>query len=227
MVVGSGKGGVGKSTTTTQLVHRFARDGVRVGVIDADAYQPSILLMLGVGSNPAVHASAKSKIVPIKAGCNNNISLISLGLWLAHAQAVVWSAAMGIELLQQFLYQTDWSACDLVLIDMPPGTGEMHSFVMQAVEVQSVVLVTTGQSVAQQGVRRFAKMADVLGIPIAGYVLNMRDSRASFKSILDDYTQLGLVHWNSDIAQACDAGQYCHNEELSALYQKVKEMVKL
>jgi ATP-binding protein involved in chromosome partitioning len=208
IVVGAGKGGVGKSTVTAQFAHYLAEQNIRVGVIDADIHQPSLTRMLGIGAQEI--RAVDNKIVPAK---HSNISMLSLGFWVAESNAVVWSSSMGIELLRQFV-DGAWDDCDVILVDLPPGTGEIQSALLQMIEVHRVVLVATPQCVAIDGVRRFARMVDVLGIPVAGFVANM--SRECPVEI-DGCTQLASVSYDPEIADACDKGVRSKSLEIAQM----------
>lgn len=174
IAVVSGKGGVGKSTVATNLALAIAAKGARVGLMDADIYGPSGHIMMGVrGERPQMRdVDGKGKIVPIS---RYGISMMSIGLLVDERQAVVWRGPMVSSAVRQFVNDVDWGELDYLIIDMPPGTGDIHLTVVQSVPVTGVVVVTTPQLVAladaKKGVAMFSQPG--LRVPVVGLVENM------------------------------------------------------
>jgi ATP-binding protein involved in chromosome partitioning len=167
--IGSGKGGVGKSTLTAELAAALAAEGRRVGVLDADVWGYSIPRMLGLGAQrPSV--SADRKIIPIDAG---GISVMSIGFFVEEDSAVVWRGPMLHKALKQFLEDVDWGALDFLLIDLPPGTGDVSMTLAQLLPQATFVIVTTPQPAAQRVARRAAEMANKVSLEISGVIENM------------------------------------------------------
>jgi len=167
--VGSGKGGVGKSTLTANLAAALAAEGRRVGVLDADVWGYSIPRMLGLGSErPAI--SAERKIIPLDA---NGIAVMSIGFFVEEDAAVVWRGPMLHKALKQFLEDVDWGALDFLLIDLPPGTGDVSMTLAQLLPQATFVIVTTPQPAAQRVARRAAEMAHKVSLEISGVIENM------------------------------------------------------
>jgi len=167
--IGSGKGGVGKSTLTANLAAALRAEGRRVGVLDADVWGYSIPRMLGLGAErPAV--SAQRKIIPLDAG---GIGVMSIGFFVEEDSAVVWRGPMLHKALKQFLEDVAWGALDYLLIDLPPGTGDVSMTLAQLLPQASFVIVTTPQDAAQKVARRAAEMAHKVSLPIAGVIENM------------------------------------------------------
>jgi ATP-binding protein involved in chromosome partitioning len=168
--VGSGKGGVGKSSVTANLAAALAVQGKRVGVLDADVWGYSQPRMLGLGAErPKVNA--ERKIVPLSAG--EGISVMSIGFFIEQDAAVVWRGPMLHKALQQFLEDVEWGELDYLLIDLPPGTGDVSMTLAQLLPQAKFVIVTTPQPVAQKVARRSAEMAAKLKLEIAGVIENM------------------------------------------------------
>ena len=154
--IGSGKGGVGKSTLTANLAAALRAEGRRVGVLDADVWGYSIPRMLGLGAErPPV--SAERKIIPLEA--HGGISVMSIGFFVEEDAAVVWRGPMLHKALKQFLEDVDWGALDFLLIDLPPGTGDVSMTLAQLLPQATFVIVTTPQPAAQRVARRSAEMA--------------------------------------------------------------------
>lgn len=174
IAVVSGKGGVGKSTVATNLALAIASKGARVGLMDADIYGPSGHIMMGVrGERPQMRdVDGKGKIIPIQ---RYGISLMSIGLLVDEKQAVVWRGPMVSSAIKQFVTDVDWGELDYLVIDMPPGTGDIHLTIVQSVPVTGVVVVTTPQLVAvadaKKGVAMFSQPG--LKVPVIGLVENM------------------------------------------------------
>jgi ATP-binding protein involved in chromosome partitioning len=168
--VGSGKGGVGKSSVTANLAAALAADGKTVGVLDADVWGYSQPRMLGLGAErPTVNAARK--LVPLTA--HDGIKVMSIGFFVEQDAAVVWRGPMLHKALQQFLEDVEWGELDYLLIDLPPGTGDVSMTLAQLLPQAKFLLVTTPQPVAQKVARRSAEMAAKLKLEIAGVIENM------------------------------------------------------
>jgi ATP-binding protein involved in chromosome partitioning len=168
--VGSGKGGVGKSSVTANLAAALAADGKQVGVLDADVWGYSQPRMLGLGAErPRVNG--ERKLLPLTA--HDGISVMSIGFFIEQDAAVVWRGPMLHKALQQFLEDVDWGELDYLLIDLPPGTGDVSMTLAQLLPQAKFVIVTTPQPVAQKVARRSAEMATKLKLEVAGVIENM------------------------------------------------------
>jgi ATP-binding protein involved in chromosome partitioning len=174
IAVVSGKGGVGKSTVAANLALALSKGGAKVGLMDADIYGPSVPIMFGVrGERPMMtQINGKGMIVPLD---RYGIKLMSIGLLVDEKNAVVWRGPMASSAIKQFVSDVFWGELDYLVIDMPPGTGDIHLTLMQAVPVTGVVIVTTPQDVAladaKKGIAMFAQAQ--LNVPIIGLVENM------------------------------------------------------
>jgi ATP-binding protein involved in chromosome partitioning len=169
LCIGSGKGGVGKSTLTANLAAALAGEGKRVGVLDADVWGYSIPRMYGLGSTrPPV--SAERKIVPLSA---HGVKVMSIGFFVEEDAAVVWRGPMLHKALTQFLQDVDWGALDYLLIDLPPGTGDVSMTLAQLLPQAQFLIVTTPQQTAQKVARRSAEMAHKVSLEIGGVIENM------------------------------------------------------
>jgi ATP-binding protein involved in chromosome partitioning len=169
LCIGSGKGGVGKSTLTANLAAALAGEGKKVGVLDADVWGYSIPRMYGLGSTrPPV--SAERKILPLDA---HGVKVMSIGFFLEEDAAVVWRGPMLHKALTQFLQDVDWGALDFLLIDLPPGTGDVSMTLAQLLPQARFVIVTTPQATAQKVARRSAEMAHKVSLEIGGVIENM------------------------------------------------------
>jgi ATP-binding protein involved in chromosome partitioning len=169
VAVASGKGGVGKSTTAVNIALALAAEGARVGILDADIYGPSQALMLGVADRrPEMHSPNKMK--PILA---QGLQMISMGNLVTENTPVVWRGPMVSGALQQLLNQTQWEDVDYLIVDMPPGTGDIQLTLSQVVPVSGAVIVTTPQDIALLDARKGIEMFRKVNIPVLGVVENM------------------------------------------------------
>jgi ATP-binding protein involved in chromosome partitioning len=168
IAVASGKGGVGKSTTAVNLGLALAAEGASVGILDADIYGPSQPMMLGINARPE---SVDGKTMePLE---NHGVQVSSIGFMIDPDEPMVWRGPMVTQALQQLLEQTNWRDLDYLIVDMPPGTGDIQLTLSQKVPVTGAVIVTTPQDIALLDARKGLKMFEKVGIPIIGIVENM------------------------------------------------------
>lgn len=171
IAVSSGKGGVGKSMISTNLAAGLAKTGLRVGLLDADIYGPNIPLMFGEERRPAVTGEkGKERIEPLEA---HGVKLMSLGFLLEKEQPAIMRGPLIAGILKQFLEQVEWGELDVMVIDMPPGTGDAQLSLVQTIDLDGAVMVTTPQAVATGDVRRGIKMFERVNTRVLGIVENM------------------------------------------------------
>jgi ATP-binding protein involved in chromosome partitioning len=174
IAVASGKGGVGKSTVTANLAVTLAKMGFSVGILDADIYGPSMPIMFDVESAKPVSVAVdgKSKMKPVE---SYGIKILSIGFFTAPSQAVIWRGPMASKALNQMIFDADWGELDFMLLDLPPGTGDIHLSIVQSLPITGVVVVSTPQAVAladaKKGVSMF--MSDAINVPVLGIIENM------------------------------------------------------
>ncbi|CAD0003484.1 Mrp/NBP35 family ATP-binding protein [Flavobacterium chungangense] len=174
IAVASGKGGVGKSTVTANLAVTLAKMGFAVGVLDADIYGPSMPIMFDVENEKpiSITVDGKSKMKPVE---SYEIKILSIGFFTAPSQAVIWRGPMAAKALNQMIFDADWGELDFMLIDLPPGTGDIHLSIMQSLPITGAVVVSTPQAVAladaKKGVSMF--MQDNINVPVLGIIENM------------------------------------------------------
>ncbi|MBZ5488262.1 iron-sulfur cluster carrier protein ApbC [Halomonas aquamarina] len=170
VAVASGKGGVGKSTVTVNLALALSALGYRVGVLDADIYGPSQAQMLGVEEGVRPQATGDNKFLPLKA---HGLQAMSMAFMVNTREAMVWRGPMVVGAFQQMLTQTQWDNLDFLLIDMPPGTGDIQLTLAQKVPVSGAVIVTTPQDIALLDARKGIEMFRKVNVPVLGVVENM------------------------------------------------------
>ena len=171
VAVSSGKGGVGKSMVSTNVAVALAKSGLRVGLLDADIYGPNIPLMFGEERRPAVTGSkGQERIEPLEA---HGVKLMSLGFLLEKEQPAIMRGPLIAGILKQFLEQVEWGELDVMLVDMPPGTGDAQLSLVQTIDLDGAVMVTTPQQVAVGDVRRGVKMFERVNTRVIGIVENM------------------------------------------------------
>lgn len=174
IAVASGKGGVGKSTTTANIAVTLAKMGFKVGVLDADIYGPSMPIMFDVENEKpiSVEVDGKSKMKPVE---SYEIKLLSIGFFTSPSQAVIWRGPMAAKALNQMIFDAAWGELDFLLIDLPPGTGDIHLSIMQSLPITGAVVVSTPQAVAladaKKGVAMF--LSEAIQVPVLGIIENM------------------------------------------------------
>jgi ATP-binding protein involved in chromosome partitioning len=239
LMVSSGKGGVGKSTTSVNIAISLAKQGLKVGLLDADIYGPNIPRMLGVAEvRPEIQSN---KVLPIKA---YGLEVMSMGSLMEEGQSLIWRGAMIMKAIEQFLRDILWSNLDILVIDMPPGTGDAQLTLAQSVPVTAGLTVTTPQGVSLDDSRRSLDMFKKLNIPIAGIVENMSGFIAPDTGVEYDIfgkgtsepmakefdtTVIAEVPIESSIREGGDNGQpitfVAPNSESSKRYAKAAESI--
>jgi len=167
IAVASGKGGVGKSTVAVNLAVALANDGARVGLIDADVYGPSIPLMMGVNSKPKV---VNNKMQTLE---RHGVRLMSIGFFVDQNDAMIWRGPMASGAVRQFLTDVDWGELDYLVLDLPPGTGDIQLTLVQTIPLTGSVIVTTPQDVSLADARKGMRMFDKVNVPVFGIIENM------------------------------------------------------
>ncbi|MDP2423531.1 MAG: Mrp/NBP35 family ATP-binding protein [Bacteroidales bacterium] len=174
IAVASGKGGVGKSTVAVNLAVALGKTGSKVGLVDADIYGPSIPLMLGLMNARvgAIEIDGKTKVIPIR---KHGISILSIGFFIESEKALLWRGPMASNALTQLFTEAEWGELDYMVIDMPPGTGDIHLTLVQKLPVSGAVIVTTPQEIALADARKAIAMfrQNRVNVPILGFVENM------------------------------------------------------
>jgi len=174
IAVASGKGGVGKSTVTANLAVTLAKMGFSVGILDADIYGPSMPMMFDVESAKplSVVIDGKSKMKPIE---NYDVKILSIGFFTSPSQAVIWRGPMAGKALNQMIFDAEWGELDFLLVDLPPGTGDIHLSIMQSLPITGAVIVSTPQAVALSDTRKGVSMfmSEAINIPVLGIIENM------------------------------------------------------
>ena len=171
IAVASGKGGVGKSMVAVNMAVALAKDGAKVGLIDADIYGPSIPLMLGITDRPKVYQNQQTmKIIPLE---SYGIKLISIGVLVDDNAPVIWRGPMASGAVKQFMTDVDWGELDYLIFDMPPGTGDIQLTLVQTIPLTGAVIVTTPQEVSLIDARKALKMFTRVNVPVLGVIENM------------------------------------------------------
>ena len=167
ILVASGKGGVGKSTVAALIAEQLNSDGYKVGIVDADIYGPSIPQIFGISGVPEL---LYNKMTPLK---SRNIEIISIGFLIHNSSAIVWRGPMASKTIYQLLSLTNWNNLDYLIIDMPPGTGDIHLSILENYQLDGVIMVTTPQKMASIDVERSIDLYKKFNLPILGIIENM------------------------------------------------------
>lgn len=241
VAVASGKGGVGKSTTTVNLALALAAEGARVGILDADIYGPSQPMMMGIEGRP--QSVDGQTMEPLE---NYGLQVMSIGFLVDKHEAMIWRGPMATQALEQLLRQTNWKTLDYLLVDMPPGTGDIQLTLSQRVPLTGAVIVTTPQDIALLDARKGITMFQKVGVPILGIVENMAvhvcpncghvehifgaDGGKRMAAELG-VAYLGALPLNRQIREQADAGQPTvvadPDGDIAALYKGVARQVAI
>ena len=239
VAVASGKGGVGKSTTACNLALALAAEGARVGILDADIYGPSQPMMMGIEGRP--ESSDGKTMEPLE---NFGVQVMSIGFLVDTDNPMIWRGPMATQALEQLLRQTNWAELDYLIVDMPPGTGDIQLTLSQRVPLTGAVIVTTPQDIALLDARKGLKMFEKVGVPILGIVENMAVHVCSNcghaehifgadggKRMAEEYgvDYLGALPLNMSIREQADAGRPTvvsdADGEIAGIYRTVARQV--
>ncbi|QWD84127.1 iron-sulfur cluster carrier protein ApbC [Polynucleobacter sp. MWH-P3-07-1] len=241
IAVASGKGGVGKSTTAVNLALALSAEGASVGILDADIYGPSLPMMLGISGRP--ESKAENTIEPM---AGHGLQASSIGFLINEDSPMVWRGPMVTSALEQLLRQTRWRDLDYLIVDMPPGTGDIQLTLSQKVPVTGAVIVTTPQDIALLDARKGLKMFEKVGVPIIGIVENMSTyicpscgheehvfGSGGGQKMCSDYGAdfLGSLPLNISIREQSDAGRPTVVAEpdgpISMVYQQIARQIAI
>jgi ATP-binding protein involved in chromosome partitioning len=239
IAVASGKGGVGKSTTAVNLALALAAEGAAVGILDADIYGPSQPMMMGITGRP--ESADGTTMEPLE---NYGVQVMSIGFLVDASDPMIWRGPMATQALEQLLRQTNWAELDYLIVDMPPGTGDIQLTLSQRVPLTGAVIVTTPQDIALADARKGLKMFEKVGVPILGIVENMAVHVCSNcghvehifgadggKKMATEYgvDYLGALPLNLSIREQADAGRPTvvsdPDGEIAGLYKSVARTV--
>ena len=239
VAVASGKGGVGKSTTAVNLALALAAEGASVGLLDADIYGPSLPMMMGIEGRP--ESDDGKTMDPLE---NYGVQVMSIGFLVAQDEAMIWRGPMATQALEQLLRQTNWRDLDYLIVDLPPGTGDIQLTLSQRVPMTGAVIVTTPQDIALLDAKKGIKMFEKVGVPILGIVENMAVHVCTNcghiehifgadggKKMAADYKMdyLGALPLNMQIRVQADSGMPTvvadPDGEVAALYKAVARQV--
>jgi len=243
IAIASGKGGVGKSTITANMAISLQKMGFKVGILDADVYGPSIHLMFDVANERplSVNIDGQSKMKPIE---SYGVKILSLGFFTDANQAIIWRGAMASKALNQMIFDSHWGELDFLLIDLPPGTGDIHLSIVQAVPVTGSIIVSTPQSIAladaKKGVAMFQQ--ENINVPVLGIVENMSYftpdelpdnkyyifGKDGAKKLAEDIDTafLGEVPLVQSIRESCDVGHPVALQDNTSLENAFSEIAK-
>lgn len=243
IAISSGKGGVGKSTVTANLAVSLAQMGCKVGILDADIYGPSIPMMFDMeGARPlSIQVDGASKMEPIE---NYGVKVLSIGFFTKPEQAVIWRGPMATKALNQLIFDAAWGELDFLLIDLPPGTGDIHLSIVQALPLNGAVVVSTPQSVALADARKGIAMfqQDNINVPILGVVENMAyftpaelpdhkyyifgERGAEYLAADKDVPFLGALPLIQSVREAADVGRPAALQENTAVRETIDQTAR-
>ena len=243
IAIASGKGGVGKSTVTANLAVTLAKMGFSVGILDADIYGPSMPIMFDVENEKPISVTidGKSKMKPIE---SYEVKILSIGFFTAPSQAVIWRGPMASKALNQMIFDADWGELDFLLVDLPPGTGDIHLSIVQSLPITGVVVVSTPQAVALADAKKGVSMftSESINVPVLGIIENMAYftpeelptnkyyifGKEGAKNLADDLHVpfLGEVPIVQSIREAGDYGRPAAMQEGSIIASVFEEITK-
>jgi ATP-binding protein involved in chromosome partitioning len=241
IAVSSGKGGVGKSATSVNLAYALQKEGARVGILDADIYGPSVPIMLG---NPEAHPDSKDNrtMFPLMV---EGIAANSIGYLVDSESASIWRGPMATKALKQLIYETKWPLLDYLIVDLPPGTGDIHLTLAQQVPLSAAVIVTTPQTIATADAKKGIAMFEKLDIPVLGIVENMSYFECKCGEKSYPFSQggsmllaeqhgtevLGELPLSNDIREHADNGKPVVNalpqSNVTSIYQSIARKVSI
>lgn len=224
ILIGSGKGGVGKSTVSVNLAIAISKLNQKTGLLDADVYGPSIPTMLNIHKQDIKYEN--NRFIPPEI---NGLKVMSMGF--LSKRAIVWRGLLVMKALQQLTRQVDWGELDYLIIDLPPGTGDVHLSLIQTIPIDGAILVSTPQRISWDDVSKAAEMFKISNIPLLGYIVNMSKIECpGCKCHFDLFPQfapprdmncLGTVHFDTNLAQQCDHGSLIPNKDFITIAQNL------
>ncbi len=234
IAIASGKGGVGKSTTAVNIAASLAMNGQKVGLLDADIYGPSIPEMMGLARSSQPETE-NGKIIPLE---SHGVKSVSMGMLVPRDQPLMWRGPMISKTVNQFLRGVNWGELDFLIVDMPPGTGDIHLSMIQQVPLDAAIIVSTPQEVALADARRCLMMFRRMNVPVLGIVENMSYFKDSVSGNITnifgsggvekaakelDSKILAKIPLEPSIVSACDNGQpiVLSNSELAKIYSAI------